>query len=107
MGCDLFGGRHDLGGMGQMVQSGGRLCYTPGDCSVVAGHKTKRSDPAVVPVLVTLGARSGRHTTLAKVPTMGKRTRGPDPSDRQTRDSGVNITPLASSGPVTTTPAVA
>ena len=38
---------------------------------------------------------------------MAKSTRGSVPSDRQTHGSGVNITPLASSGPVTTTPAVA
>ena len=34
---------------------------------------------------------------------MAESTRGPNPVDSQTHDSGVNITPLASSGPVTTT----
>jgi hypothetical protein len=38
---------------------------------------------------------------------MAKSTRGPNPVDSQTHDSGVNITPLASSGPVTTTHTVA
>lgn len=38
---------------------------------------------------------------------MAKRTRGPDPSDRLTRDSGVNITPPTLAGSVTPTTAVA
>ena len=55
---------------GQVVGSTGSMWYTSDDRSdMVAGHRTKRSDPAVVPVLVTLGARSGRHTTKPKVPT--------------------------------------
>lgn len=91
-----------------MARSTGRLSTAPDDHSDwVAADKTKRSDPAVVPVLVTLGARSGRHSTSTKVPTMAKSTRGPNPVDRQTRDSGVKITPLARMVPVPTTPAVA
>jgi hypothetical protein len=38
---------------------------------------------------------------------MAKRTRGPDPSDRLTRISGVNITPPTLAGSVTPTTAVA
>jgi hypothetical protein len=38
---------------------------------------------------------------------MEQSTRGRDPVDRWTRDPGVNITPLARSGPVTTTPSAA
>jgi hypothetical protein len=88
--------------------STGRLVPAPDDHSdVVLAYKTKRSDPAVVPVLVTLGARSGRHTTWTKVPTMAKRTRGIPPSDRVTRISGVKITPLARMVPVPTTRTVA
>ena len=35
---------------------------------------------------------------------MTKSTRGPDPTDRWTRNPGVNITPLARTVPVTSTP---
>jgi hypothetical protein len=38
---------------------------------------------------------------------MAESTRGPDPVDRWTRISGVNITPPMHTGPVTTTPSVA
>jgi hypothetical protein len=81
--------------------STGKLSAAPDDHSDVGlADKTKRSDPAVVPVLVTLGARSGRHSTHTKVPTMAKSTRGPSPSDRVTRISSVKITPLARMVPV-------
>lgn len=79
---------------GQGMWSKGRLGLVPDDHSVVGlAAKTKRSDPAVVPVLVTLGARSGRHSTAAKVPTMAKSTRGAPGSDSGTRTSAVKITP--------------
>ena len=77
--------------------SNGRLVPAPDDHSDgVGGYKTKRSDPAVVLVLVTPGARSGRHSTSTKVPTMAKRTRGIPPSDSETRYSAVKITPASS-----------
>jgi len=38
---------------------------------------------------------------------MAKNTRGPDPADRWTRDSGVNIAPPTQPGPATTTRTVA
>ena len=38
---------------------------------------------------------------------MAESTRGPDPVDRWTLTSGVNITPPQCTGPVTTTPATA
>lgn len=91
-----------------MGSRNGRLSAAPDNHSdVVVAYKTKRSDPAVVPVLVTLGARSGRHSTSTKVPTMAKSTRGSYPLDRVTRISGVKITPLARMVPVPTTRSVA
>lgn len=85
-----------------MRTSTGKLSAAPDDHSDgMLADKAKRSDPAVVPVLVTLGARSGRHRTDdGKGADMAKRTRGPSPSDRVTRISGVKITPLARMVPV-------
>jgi hypothetical protein len=92
-----------------VAASTGKLSAVPDDHSdVVLADTTKRSDPAVVPVLVTLGARSGRHSTSAKVPTMAKRTRGVPGSDSETRYSAVKITPaLSVSATVPSTPYIA
>jgi hypothetical protein len=95
-------------GPGTTAVSTGRLSTAPDDHSdVVAADKTTWNGPAVVQMLQTSGAGPGRHSTSTKVPTMAKRTRGPDPVDRVTRDSGVTITPLARTVPVPTTRTVA
>jgi hypothetical protein len=72
-----------------MSRSTGKLSAAPDDHSDVGlADKTKRSDPAVV---------SGRHRTDdGKGADMAKRTRGPSPSDSETRTSAVKITPASS-----------
>jgi hypothetical protein len=91
--------------------STGRLSLASDDHSVVVfGSQTTWNGPAVVLVLVTPGAGPGRHSTLAKVPTMAKSTRDTSPHDRWLRSfcgSGVNITPPTQPGPVPSTPAAA
>ena len=80
-----------------MWSSNGRLVPAPDmQSDAVLAYKTKRSDPAVVLVLVTPGAGPGRHTTPTKVPTMAKSTRGFPGSDSETRFSAVKITPVLS-----------
>jgi hypothetical protein len=91
--------------------STGRLVPAPDDHSdVVYGSQTTWNGPAVVLVLVTPGAGPGRHSTLTKVPTMAKSTRGTSPYDRWLRSfcgSGVKITPPTQPGPVPSTHTVA
>lgn len=91
-----------------MTSRNSRLVPAPDDPSdAVSADKTIRNGPAVILMFAASGAGPGRHTTLTKVPTMAKRTRGPDPVDKVTRISGVNITPPTLAGPVTATPTVA
>lgn len=84
-----------------MPGSTSRLVPAPDMQSDAVGRLlTTRNGPAVILVLVTPGAGPSRHTTLTKVPTMAKRTRGFLGSDSRTRISAVTITP-ASSVPAT------
>jgi hypothetical protein len=81
-----------------MGTSTGRLRLAPDEESDGAPETKER--PRSIPVASTTGAGPGRHSTSTKVPTMAKSTRGPSPSDRVTRISGVKITPLARMVPV-------
>ena len=91
-----------------MAASTGRLRLAPDDHSGGwLGATQTKERPRSLPVASTTGAGPGRHSTSTKVPTMAKSTRGPDPVDRWTRISGVNITPPTQPGPVTTTPTLA
>jgi hypothetical protein len=84
------------------------------DWSEGAASKTLEGPAATLwgggPGAGNTGRGTCRHHTGSKrmkVPTMAKRTRGPDPSDRVTRDSGVKITPLARMVPVPPTHSIA
>jgi hypothetical protein len=91
-----------------MAASTGRLRLAPDDHSGgLLGATQTKERPRCIPGALTPGAGPGRHSTATKVPTMAKSTRGPDPVDRWTRISGVNITPPTQPGPVTTTRTVA
>lgn len=86
----------------------GRLVPAPDmQSAAVSAYKTIGTAPVVVRLRQQPVQGPGRHSTSTKVPTMAKRTRGPDPVDRLTRLSGVNITPPTDSGPVTSTSPVA
>jgi len=86
--------------MGQMHRSTGSVVFAPdGHSDVVAGSQAMER-PRSSPVVSATGAGPGRHSTVTKVSTMAKRTRGPDPSDRLTRISGVKITPPTHADPV-------
>lgn len=75
--------------------------------SAVGCHKTIGTAPVVVLMFSASGTGAGPTLNLYEGADMAQSTRGPDPSDRQTRNSGVNITPLTRSGPVTSTLTVA
>lgn len=80
----------------------GRLVPAPDDHSgVVLADKTNGTAPVVVLMFGASGTGAGPTLNLYEGADMAQSTRGPDPSDRQTRNSGVNITPLTRSGPVT------
>lgn len=73
---------------------------------------TKSEAPAATWVAVPVcEARTRGLSTLTALTNEGadvaKSTRGPDPSDRVTRNSGVKITPPTHADPVTTTPTIA
>jgi len=88
--------------------TGSLVAASDGRSDLVGGrHKTIGTAPVVVLVQRTPGTGAGPTLNTHEGADMAKRTRGPDPSDRSTRNSGVNITPLTRSGPVTSTPTVA
>lgn len=90
-----------------MQCSTGRLRLAPDDHSGQAGaHKTIGTAPQY-PGCVNNRCGAGPTHNPYEGADMAKNTRGRDPVDRWTRNSGVNITPLARTGPVTTTPTVA
>jgi len=74
--------------------------------SAVRRHKTMER-PRSNPDAANIRYGAGPTLNLYEGADMAQSTRGPDPSDRQTRNSGVNITPLTRSGPVTSTLTVA
>jgi hypothetical protein len=94
-----------------MAAPTGRLRLAPDEPShsgtVRSRHKTKewpRRSPDVC--RIWCGARPTHNPYEGA--DMAKNTRGPNPVDRWTRDSGVNITPPTQrTGPATTTPTVA
>lgn len=90
-----------------MNRSTGRLGLAPDDSSVACRHKTIGTAPVVIPLRQTAGTGAGPTHNDHEGADMAKRTRGPDPSDRLTRDSGVKITPPTHSAPVTSTVTVA
>lgn len=55
----------------------------------------------------TRGLTTPHHCEANEGADMAERTRGPDPVDRWTRETGVNITPPTRTGPVTTTHTIA
>lgn len=87
-----------------MNRSTGRLGLAPDDSSVACRHKTIGTAPVVVPLRQTAGTGAGPTLNSDEGADMAQSTRGPDPSDRVTRNSGVKITPPMHAGPVTTTP---
>ena len=90
-----------------MAWSTGRLSTAPDDYSDgVGGHKTIGTAPQFSGCV---NNRYGAGPTLNsdEGADMAQSTRGPNPVDRQTRDSGVKITPLARMVPVATTPSIA
>lgn len=86
-----------------MDRSTGILVAASDGWSVPVGgcHKTIGTAPVVVLVQRTPGTGAGPTHNDHEGADMAKRTRGPDPSDRLTRDSGVNITPPTLALPVT------
>ncbi len=102
-----------------MQRSTGRLSTASDGWSISGWLEGAASETLEGPAATLWGGGPGagntgrgtcRHHTATKrmkVPTMAKRTRGPDPSDRVTRESGVKITPLARMVPVPTTPTTA
>jgi hypothetical protein len=86
----------------------GRLSTAPDDYSdVVYGHKTIGTAPVVVRMFAASGTGAGPTLNLYEGADMAQSTRGPDPVDRWTRTSGVNITPPTIAAPVPTTRSVA
>jgi len=91
-----------------VASSTGRLSTAPDDPSDrVAADKTIGTAPVVVRMFAASGTGAGPTHNHREGADMAQSTRGPNPVDRQTRDSGVKITPLARTAPVTTTPTVA
>ncbi len=90
-----------------MARSTDRLRLAPADHSGGAGaHKTKER-PRSTPGAANTGCGAGPTLNSYEGADMAESTRGPDPVDRWTRNSGVNITPPTRTGPVTTTRASA
>lgn len=83
-----------------------RLRLAPDDHSGSGAHKTIGTAPQY-PGCVNNRCGAGPTPHHYEGADMAKSTRGPDPVDRWTRTSGVNITPLARTVPVTTTRTVA
>ena len=80
----------------------GRLGPAPDmQSAAVLADKTNGTAPVVVLMFGASGTGAGPTPHSTEGADMAQSTRGPDPSDRQTRNSGVNITPLTRSGPVT------
>jgi hypothetical protein len=91
-----------------MPRSTGRLSTASDDWSISdwsegAASKTLEGPAATLwgggPGAGNTGRGTCRHHTATKrmkVPTMAKRTRGPSPSDSETRTSAVKITPVSS-----------
>lgn len=103
--------------MGQVARSTGRLSAASDVQSFARldrrrGPKTLEG-PAATVVAVSACETETRDLTTphqlltSKGADMAERTRGPDPVDRWTRTSGVNITPPTRTGPVTTTHTIA
>jgi len=91
-----------------MQRSTGRLSTAPDDPSDrVAADKTIGTAPVVVRMFASSGTGAGPTLNSHEGADMAQSTRGPNPVDRQTRDSGVKITPLARMVPVATTPSIA
>lgn len=98
--------RHVLGAVGTRLVSTGRLRLAPDDHSdnrVVGWGAKTMERPRRIPGAANTRCGAGPTHNHYEGADMAKRTRGRDPVDRWTRNPGVNITPLASSGPVTTT----
>ncbi|GAA3591205.1 hypothetical protein GCM10022295_86070 [Streptomyces osmaniensis] len=87
--------------------TGSLVAASDGHSGLVGRYKTIGTAPVVIPMRQTSGTGAGPTLNHHEGADMAKRTRGPDPSDRLTRFSGVKITPPTLAGPVTTTPAVA
>lgn len=84
-----------------MTRPTGRLRLAPDDHSGHAGaHKTKER-PRSIPGAANTGCGAGSTLNSYEGADMAESTRGPNPVDRWTRNPGVNITPLARTGPVT------
>ena len=90
-----------------MSSSTARLGLAPDDHSdAVVGYNTIGTAPQYSSCVNNrYGAGPTPHSDEGA--DMPKRTRGPDPVDRWTRISGVNITPPTHADPVTSTPTVA
>lgn len=97
-----------------MNWSKGRLSLAPDSQSVADWVEGAASKMLEGPAATLCGGHSGCDAETRDLPTphrcqpsegadMAERTRGPDPVDRWTRDSGVNITPPTNADPVPTT----
>lgn len=103
--------------MGQVSRSRGRLSAASDVQSFARldwrrGPKTLEGPAATVVAVsvcdtVTRDLTTPNRCESSKGADMAERTRGPDPVDRWTRTSGVNITPPTRTGPVTTTHTIA
>lgn len=93
-----------------MGTSTGRLRLAPDDHSgmgSVGGGAQTKVRPRSCPSVSSTGCEVGSTLNLYEGVDMTKTTRGPDPADRWTRNSGVNITPPTHAAPVPTTHTVA
>lgn len=116
MRCDKSYERHVLVEGGQMSLSTARLGLAldvPSFARLDGKRPTKSEAPAATWVAVPVCEAGTRGlSTLHRCETnegadVAKSTRGPDPSDRVTRNSGVKITPPTDAAPVPTTPTIA